>query len=102
MDSNTVEGQSSSMLLFSTLGTTEDISNTAAMSPVTSEGNKEVEEEKLEDQSWWELDTETRKYVEKGPNLRGFRLKSRMRVKVRDDHLLLRHVEAGNGRSSVT
>ena len=100
MDSNTVDGHSSSMLLLSTLDSTDDqeISNTTAMSSVTLDGNKEVEEEKLKDQSWWELDTETGKYVENGPNPRRFKIKSRMRVKVRDDHLLLRHVEAGNGK----
>ena len=51
-----------------------------------------------EQESWWELDAESGKYKEKGPNLKGFKLKLKMRVKVRDDHLVLRHVEAGNAK----
>ena len=51
-----------------------------------------------EKESWWELDAVSGKYMEKGPNLKGFKLKLKMRVKVRDDHLLLRHVEAGNAK----
>ena len=48
------------------------------------------------EQPWWELDPESGKYKEKGPNLSGFKLKLKMRVKVRDDHLHQRHVSSGN------
>ena len=58
---------------------------------VESDGGTEQTE-----QPWWELDPESGKYKEKGPNLSGFKLKLKMRVKVRDDHLHQRHVSSGN------
>lgn len=69
-------------------------------------GNKENEEgrhseereEGHKNESWWELDPESGKYQEKGTNLRGFELKMKMKVRIRDDHLILRHVQAGNGK----
>ena len=102
-DSSSVVSQYSS-ILFSTLGERGDqeISSPPSVSSENKEGeekDRSVEtEEEPEEQSWWELDSESGKYVEKGPAIRGFKLKLRMKVKVRDDHLLLKHVEAGNGK----
>ena len=62
---------------------------------ITSEGDGGTTQHK---QSWWELDPESGKYKEKGPNLSGFNLKFAMRVKVREEHLHLRHVKAGNAK----
>jgi len=99
-------------IVFSTLGDSDKEFPTppfVASSASTETQAKELESDRIKikeesdtgdtvkKESWWELDAESGKYIEKGPNLRGFKMKLNMKVKVEDQHLHRSHMVAGNG-----